>query len=99
MDYVYVHEFGHAFAGLGDEYYSSSTGYDEFYKTDVEPWEPNITALLDKKKLKWKKFVTSGTPVPTPWNKKAYDSVAAKRSKLDRLAKDYYKKREPFISK
>ena len=99
MDYVYVHEFGHAFAGLGDEYYSSSTGYDEFYKTDVEPWEPNITALLDKKNLKWKKFVTTGTPLPTPWNKKVYDSVAAKRSKLDRLGKDYYEKREPFISK
>ncbi|MFA6456755.1 MAG: M64 family metallopeptidase, partial [Bacteroidota bacterium] len=36
------------------------------------------------------------TPVPTPWNKTAYDSVEALRGKLDRLAPDYYAKREPL---
>ena len=41
MDYVYVHEFGHSFAGLADAYYSSQTSYDEFYAKDIEPWEPN----------------------------------------------------------
>ncbi|MCB0283620.1 MAG: peptidase M64 [Calditrichaeota bacterium] len=99
MQYVYVHEFGHAFAGLGDEYYSSSTGYDEFYAKGVEPWEPNVTALLDPKNIKWKEFVSADTPLPTPWEKKEYDEVANERSKLDRLADDYYEKREPFITR
>ena len=99
MEYVYVHEFGHAFAGLGDEYYSSSTGYDEFYSKGVEPWEPNITALLDPQNIKWKRFVDKDTPIPTPWEKEEYDSIATERAKLDRLAPDYYEKREPFITK
>ena len=99
MEYVYVHEFGHAFAGLGDEYYSSSTGYDEFYSKGVEPWEPNITALLNPPNIKWKKFVDKDTPIPTPWEKEEYDSIATERAKLDRLAPDYYEKREPFITK
>lgn len=96
-DYVYVHEFGHSFGGLGDEYYSSSTGYNDFYPKGVEPWEPNVTALLDKKNVKWKAFQSSGTPIPTDWGKKTYDSLEAIRGKLDRLAADYYEKREPLL--
>lgn len=96
MDYMYVHEFGHSFGGLGDEYYSSSTAYSEFYAAGVEPWEPNITALVDKGNLKWKDFATAGIQVPTPWEKAAYDSVGRLRGKLDRLATDYYEKREPL---
>jgi len=66
-DYVFVHEFGHGFAGLGDEYYSSSVAYSEFYPKGVEPWEPNITALLGgAQSLKWRDLVPSGVPVPTP---------------------------------
>ncbi|KAA3614959.1 MAG: peptidase M64 [Calditrichaeota bacterium] len=99
MEYVYVHEFGHSFAGLGDEYYSSSTGYDEFYAAGVEPWEANVTALLDPKNIKWKSFMKEEIPLPTPWEKEEYDGVAAERSKLDRLAAGYYDKREPFISR
>jgi hypothetical protein len=96
MDYVYVHEFGHSFGGLGDEYYSSSTAYNEFYPPGVEPWEPNVTALLDRGSVKWKSSLTPGTPVPTSWEKSAYDSIEALRGKLDRLAPDYYQKREPL---
>ena len=99
MDYVYVHEFGHSFAGLGDEYYSSQISYEEFYKKDVEPWERNVTALLDPANLKWKEFVKPGTPLPTPWSKHEYDSLAVERGKLDRLAPDYYEKREPYIAR
>lgn len=62
--YVFTHEFGHAFAGLGDEYYSSSVAYDEFYPLDVEPWEPNLTTLVDFDR-KWKSMLDPGTPVPT----------------------------------
>ena len=44
---VFMHELGHGFAGLADEYYSSEVAYDEFYPLDVEPWEPNITTMVD----------------------------------------------------
>jgi hypothetical protein len=96
MEYVYVHEFGHSFGGLGDEYYSSQVSYNEFYPKGVEPWEPNLTALLDPARLKWKGLVESGTPLPTPWEKAKYDSLGRERGKLDRLAADYYEKREPL---
>jgi hypothetical protein len=43
----------------------------------VEPWEPNVTALLDPGKLKWKDLVAADTPVPTPWQKEAYEVHAA----------------------
>lgn len=97
MDYVYVHEFGHSFAGLGDEYYAAQTGYNDFYSPGVEPWEPNITALQDKKNVKWSEFLTPGIEIPTPWEKSEYDSITALQSKLDRLAPDYYQKREPYF--
>lgn len=96
MDYVFVHEFGHSFAGLGDEYYSSQVSYLDFYAKGVEPWEPNITALNDPNKLKWRSLVEAGTPLPTPWQKAVYDSLGRERGKLDRLAPDYYQKREPL---
>ena len=96
MDYVFVHELGHSFGGLGDEYYSSSVAYTDFYQAGVEPWEPNLTALADKEHLKWKSFVEPSTPLPTPWNKTAYDSIEAIRNTYDRLASDYYEKREPL---
>jgi hypothetical protein len=97
-DYVYVHEFGHSFGGLGDEYYGSSTSYNDFYQKGVEPWEPNLTTLTDKKNIKWKNFVEEGTPIPTMWEKTQYDSLEHERGKLDRLAADYYKKREPIYN-
>jgi len=70
--YVGVHEFGHQFAGLADEYYTSDVAYlPSANKT--EPWEPNVTALLDPANLKWKDLVAAGTPVPTPWDKEEFD--------------------------
>jgi len=70
--YVGVHEFGHEFAGLADEYYTSDVAYlPPEHKT--EPWEPNVTALLDPDKLKWKDLVEKGTPIPTPWNEEEFD--------------------------
>lgn len=62
---VFVHEFGHGFAGLGDEYYSSAVAYEDFYNLEIEPWEPNITTLVNFGK-KWKSMVDENTPVPTP---------------------------------
>jgi len=70
--YVGVHEFGHEFAALADEYYTSDVAYlPPEHKT--EPWEPNVTALLDPDKLKWKDLVEKGTPIPTPWNQEEFD--------------------------
>jgi hypothetical protein len=72
--YLFIHEFGHSFVGLADEYYTSSTAYNEFYPRGVEPVEPNITALLDKENLKWGHLVTRNTELPTPWEKVDFDS-------------------------
>lgn len=66
---VFIHEFGHGFAGLADEYFSSSVAYDEFYPLNVEPWEPNITTRVNFDS-KWKKLIASETPVPTPSEEK-----------------------------
>jgi hypothetical protein len=69
--YVFVHEFGHHFAGLADEYFTSDVAYLPPTKK-VEPWEPNVTALLDPNDLKWKDLVTPGTPIPTPWDEAGF---------------------------
>jgi IgA Peptidase M64/Peptidase M64 N-terminus len=73
--YVFVHEFGHCFGGLADEYYSSQVAYESFTKPGSEPWEPNVTALLDAKHVKWADLVAEGTPLPTPWDQKGYDEI------------------------
>ena len=70
--YVFVHEFGHHFAGLADEYYTSSTAY-ESPEVIVEPYEPNVTALLDPDNLKWRHLVAPNTPLPTPWPKAEFE--------------------------
>jgi hypothetical protein len=73
-DYLLLHEFGHSFAGLADEYYSSSTAYNDFYPRGSEPEEPNITALLEPGTVKWQDLVSPDTPLPTPWEKSGYDA-------------------------
>jgi hypothetical protein len=94
-DYVFVHEFGHHFAALADEYYTSPVAYAPAPATDrVEPWEPNVTALRDpsahavfgnpgdlRAMLKWRDLVTPETPIPTPWNKEAYEAASREYQK------------------
>lgn len=63
--HVFVHELGHGFAGLADEYYSSAVAYEEFYPLNIEPWEPNITTLVDFGS-KWEKMIPKEIPIPTP---------------------------------
>lgn len=72
-EYVFVHEFGHHFAALADEYYTSDVAYETGKAEKPEPWEPNITALHDPAKLKWRDLVEAGTPLPTPWDKAEYE--------------------------
>ena len=64
-NFVFIHEFGHSFAGLADEYYTSDVSVENFYPLDVEPWEPNITTLVDFKS-KWENLLSKDIPVPTP---------------------------------
>ena len=75
-DYVFVHEFGHHFAALADEYYLSPVAYETGGVEFVEPWEANITALHDPEKLKWRDLVEPGTPLPTSWGKAEYEEHA-----------------------
>ncbi|MDA8016730.1 MAG: IgA Peptidase M64 [Thermoanaerobaculia bacterium] len=74
-DYIFVHEFGHHFAGLADEYYTSPVAYESPGQVD-EPWMANVTALFDPDNLKWGDLVAEGTPLPTPWPKAAYEEHA-----------------------
>ncbi|MCK9399330.1 MAG: IgA Peptidase M64 [Bacteroidales bacterium] len=71
--FVFTHEFGHSFAGLGDEYSGAGSATEDVYSLDKEPWEPNITTLVNFD-AKWKDMLPADTPVPTPptdeWKKK-----------------------------
>ena len=82
-EYVFIHEFGHHFAGLGDEYYTSDVAYETGAAYHPEPWEPNITALHDQDQLKWGDLTELSTPIPTPWDKEAFEveSLAAQRER------------------
>lgn len=65
---VTVHEFGHSFAGLADEYfYDKKDALDDMYDMRIEPWEPNITSLVQFDR-KWKDQLQAGTVIPTPVN-------------------------------
>ena len=81
---VFVHEFGHSYAGLADEY-----AYDdmdtEWYPADVEPWEPNVTTLKDFGS-KWADLMPKGQPIPTPLDPNVPDYRMA-RENPDALAK------------
>ncbi len=85
--YLFVHEFGHHFAGLADEYYTSAVAY-ESPANIVEPYEPNVTALLDPAELKWKHLVTPDTPLPTPWPKAKFEehSIAVQKRRAEMRA-------------
>lgn len=85
-DYLLVHEFGHHFAGLADEYYTSPVAYASMDRPTAEPWEPNVTALLDPSHLKWSRGASSPVPLPTPWPKAEFEAqqrdVQVRRAKL-----------------
>jgi hypothetical protein len=71
---VVVHEFGHSFAGLADEYYYDDS-YETMYPSDTEPWEPNITTLVDFKS-KWADMLGTDVKIPTePTGKGLYTQI------------------------
>lgn len=70
--YLVVHEFGHHFAGLEDEYYTLA----ECNRVPrVEPWEPNVTTTRNRQLLKWKELISKDTDVPTRWPKDEYEKA------------------------
>jgi hypothetical protein len=77
---VFLHELGHSFAGLADEYYASEVSYNDFYPKGVEPFEPNITALLDPSNVKWKDLLSPGIGIPTEYGKDALEAIQAERA-------------------
>ncbi len=81
--YIFVHEFGHHFAGLADEYYTSAVAY-QGPSERPEPWEPNVTA--DPLGDRWKDLIGQGTPLPTPWPKEVFETdqneIQARRTQI-----------------
>eukprot|EP01029_Cantina_marsupialis_P019396 TRINITY_DN4500_c0_g3_i1.p1 TRINITY_DN4500_c0_g3~~TRINITY_DN4500_c0_g3_i1.p1 ORF type:complete len:470 (-),score=59.63 TRINITY_DN4500_c0_g3_i1:2552-3961(-) len=101
QEYLFVHEFGHHFADLADEYYTSATAY-EMDAEHLEPWELNVTANADPETIKWKDIVTPDTPIPTPWEKEKYDkhSIEVQKKRVEmRKAKVKEKVMEEFFIK
>jgi hypothetical protein len=82
---VFVHEFGHSYAGLADEY-----AYDdqdnEWYPADTEPWEPNITTLKNFKS-KWADLMPKKQPIPTPIDSKVPDFKKIDKNDEKQMAK------------
>ncbi|HYK88953.1 MAG TPA: M64 family metallopeptidase [Acidobacteriota bacterium] len=92
---VFLHELGHSFGGLADEYYTSEVAYNDFYPKGVEPLEPNITALLDPANVKWKELLSPGIGVPTEYGKDALDALQVERqARRKSLAEEIAKARE-----
>jgi hypothetical protein len=81
--YVFVHEFGHHFAGLADEYYTSDVAY-QAATARIEPWEPNVTA--DPAKPKWDDLLARDTARPTAWPKAEFEKfqkdIQARRKRI-----------------
>ncbi len=73
-EFIFTHEFGHSFASLADEYYTSDVAYQDFYPLDVEPTDPNLTTLVNFDS-KWKNLVDKNTPIPTPDTKEYRNKI------------------------
>ena len=85
FEYLLLHEFGHAFAGLGDEYFDSGVTYTQEWLQMNPPWEPNVS-LLERGEVRWQAKVSPDTPVPTPWRKDEYVELAkAARDAVDHI--------------
>jgi len=82
-EYIFVHEFGHHFAALADEYYTSPVSYETSGGSEhPEPWEPNVTA--DGAHPKWTS--DPDVPLPTPWEKEEFEkhsrAIQAERARI-----------------
>lgn len=71
--FVIVHEFGHSFAALGDEYAENDSEMQGAFEY-AEPWQANITSLKEFKN-KWEDMIEASTPIPTPKTPEYKDKV------------------------
>jgi hypothetical protein len=83
---IFVHEFGHSFADLADEYIGT-VAYNNMYPPGVEPLEANITELLDPKHVKWQRFLSPGIALPTSTGKSELRAVEDELSAFQKDAK------------
>lgn len=79
LRYLVVHELGHSFGGLADEYYAATVPYAT-PAVVIEPWEPNVTPMLEGSP-KWRALVSPDMPLPSPWVKDEYE--VATRAKAE----------------
>jgi hypothetical protein len=86
---VVIHEFGHAFGGLADEYYNSAVAYNDFFNLETEPWNPNLSTLVNFES-KWKDWLDQDTPVPTPQEEKFMNTLGVYEGG-GYVAKDVYR--------
>ncbi len=73
-EHVFLHELGHSFAGLGDEYFEKEVAYEDFYNLRTEPWEPNLTTLVNFE-AKWKDMLPADAVIPTMPNDSTMDGT------------------------
>lgn len=86
---LFLHEFGHGFAGLGDEYFNSAVAYEDFGSANYEPYEPNITNLVNFN-VKWKSMVPDSVPIPTP-DSSIYDNIVGVFEGANYVSKGFYR--------
>ena len=84
ISYLAVHEFAHSFAGLADEYYTAPVTYEPEQVISLDLWEPNVSKLDEQGYVKWQKRVGANVPVPTPWDKEAYEALMGEYEALRR---------------
>ncbi len=72
--YLVLHEFGHAMAGLAEEYYITTPDRAK-YSGNIEPWYPNVTTSSEFPK--WQYLMSEPATVPARWNKAEYDAYFA----------------------
>lgn len=82
---VVVHEFGHSFGGLADEYfYDFDDALDSSYDISVEPWEPNITTLV-RFGEKWRDMLPEDCLIPTPGGHSKVSELDKSQETIDRI--------------
>ncbi|MGD8305638.1 MAG: M64 family metallopeptidase [Ignavibacteria bacterium] len=94
---IFIHEFGHGFVSLGDEYFTSDVAYEEFYPLDVEPLDANLTTLIDFES-KWKDLVEEGIPIPTP-STEEYENIVGAFEGGGYMPKGIYRPKQDCVMK
>lgn len=91
---IITHEFGHGFAGLGDEYVGGSE-YNDFYNNKLEPADPNVTNMVNFD-VKWKDMIDKDTPIPTPSTPEYKDKVGVFEG-AGYMSKGYYRPKQDCL--